>query len=57
MTREEKEKIVKELREQDRMMNEIQKRRGELAEMTRQANCYNEVWEMLFADHKPHWTF
>ena len=57
MTREEMEAIVKELQEQDRMMDEIKERRRELAVMTKRANCYDEVWEMLYNDHKPHWEF
>lgn len=57
MTREEMEVIVKELQEQDKIMNEIRERRKELATMTKKANCYDEVWEMLYDDHKPHWEF
>lgn len=57
MTREEMEVIVKELQEQDRLMDEIKERRRELAVMTKRADCYDEVWEMLFDDRKPHWEF
>lgn len=57
MTREEMEAIVKELQEQDRMMDEIKERRRELAVMAKRADCYDEVWEMLYDDHKPHWEF
>ena len=57
MTREEMEVIVKELQEQDKIMNEIRERRKELAIMTKKANCYDEVWEMLYDDHQPHWEF
>lgn len=57
MTREEMEAIVKELQEQDKQMDAIRKRREELARLTKKADCYDEVWEMLYSDHKSHWEF
>lgn len=51
------EAIVKELQEQDKQMDAIRKRREELARLTKKADCYDEVWEMLYSDHKSHWEF
>lgn len=52
-----KKEIVITLREQDRLLQEIFQTRKELAEMTKQENIYDEVWEMLYSDKQFHYEF
>ena len=51
-----KEAIVEELRKQDEQLKIILKRREELAKITKEAGCYDEIWEMLF-DGEEHYSF
>lgn len=52
-----KEAIVEELRKQDEQLRAILDRREELAKITEEAGCYDEIWEMLFGDHEGHYSF
>ena len=52
-----KKAIVAELRKQDEQLRAIFDRREELANIVREAECFDEIWEMLFADHKAHYSF
>ena len=52
-----KKEIVITLREQDRLLQEIFKTRKELAEMTKQEDTYDEIWEMLYSDGQFHYEF
>ena len=52
-----KKEIVITLREQDRLLKEIFQARKELAEMTKQEDIYDEVWEMLYSDEQFHYEF
>ena len=52
-----KEEIVITLREQDRLLQEIFQARKELAEMTKQKDMYDAIWEMLYSDGQPHYEF
>ena len=52
-----KKEIVITLREQDRLLQEIFQTRKELAEMTKQENIYDEIWEMLYSDGQSHYEF
>ena len=49
--------IVEELREQDKQLKAIFERREELAKITKEAGCYDKIWEMLFGDHESHYDF
>ena len=51
-----KEAIVEELRKQDEQLKIILERREELAKITKEAGCYDEIWEMLF-DGEKHYSF
>ena len=51
-----KEAIVEELRKQDEQLKVIFERREELAKITKEMGCYDEVWEMLF-DGEKHYSF
>ena len=48
---------VAELRKQDEQLRAIFYRREELANIIREAECFDEIWEMLFADHEAHYSF
>ena len=52
-----KEEILITLREQDRLLQEIFQARKELAEITKQKDMYDEVWDMLYSDGQPHYEF
>lgn len=52
-----KEAIVEELRKQDEQLKVILERREELAKITKEAGCYDEIWEMLFGDREGHYSF
>ena len=52
-----KKAIVEEIRKQDEQLRAIFDRREELANIVREAECFDEIWEMLFADHEAHYTF
>ena len=52
-----KKEIVITLREQDRLLQEIFQTRKELAEMTKQEDMYDEIWEMLYSDGESHYEF
>ena len=52
-----KKAIVAELRKQDEQLRAIFDRREELASIVREAECFDEIWEMLFADHETHYSF
>ena len=52
-----KKAIVEELRKQDEQLRAIFDRREELAKITKEAGCYDEIWEMLFGDHEGHYSF
>ena len=51
-----KEAIVEELRKQDEQLKVIFERREELAKITKEAGCYDEIWKMLF-DGEKHYSF
>lgn len=53
----EKDTLVRELCMQDELLTKIFQRRKEIANLTKDHNCYNEVWEMLNSDSKIHSTF
>ena len=50
-----KKEIVITLREQDRLLQEIFQIRKELAEMAKQEDMYDEVWDMLYSDKHSHY--
>lgn len=52
-----KKAIVEELLKQDEQLKVIFERREKLAKITKEAGFYDEVWEMLFSDHKGHYDF
>lgn len=52
-----KKAIVEELRKQDEQLKAIFNRREELAKIAKEAECYDEIWEMLFGDHEAHYSF
>ena len=52
-----KKEIVITLREQDRLLQEIFQTRKELAEMAKQEDIYDEVWDMLYSDKQSHYEF
>ena len=52
-----KKAIVEELLKQDEQLRAIFDRREELAKIAKEAGCYDEIWEMLFADHEGHYYF
>ena len=52
-----KKEILITLREQDRLLQEIFQTRKELAEMARQEDMYDAIWEMLYSDGQPHYEF
>ena len=52
-----KKAIVAELRKQDEQLRAIFDRREELANIVREAECFDEIWEMLFTDHETHYSF
>ena len=52
-----KKAIVAELRKQDEQLRAIFDRREELANIIREAECFDEIWEMLFTDHEAHYSF
>ena len=52
-----KKAIVEELRKQDEQLKVILERREELAKITEEAGCYDEIWEMLYSDHEAHYSF
>lgn len=52
-----KEAIVEELRKQDEQLKVILERREELEKIAKEAECYDEIWEMLFGDHEGHYSF
>ena len=52
-----KKAIVAELRKQDEQLRAIFDRREELANIAREAECFDEIWEMLFTDHEEHYSF
>ena len=52
-----KKAIVAELRKQDEQLRAIFDRREELANIVREAECFDEIWEMLFTDHEAHYSF
>ena len=52
-----KDNLVRELKEQDEKIKAILERRREVAAITKENGCYDEVWEMLYADGKPHYEF
>lgn len=49
--------ILKELKEQDKILHEIFSRREELAKIAKEQGCYNKVYDKLFADHLSHFNF
>ena len=51
-----KKAIVEELCKQDEQLKVILERREELAKITKEAGCYDEIWEMLF-DGEKHYSF
>ena len=51
-----KKAIVAELRKQDEQLRAIFDRREELANIVREAECFDEIWEMLFTDHETHYS-
>lgn len=57
MRREELERLVKELKEQDKELQIIFERRKEIAQKAKENRLYNELWDMLFTDGKPHIEF
>ena len=52
-----KKAIVEELCKQDEQLRAIFDRREELAKIAEEAECYDEIWEMLFGDHEGHYSF
>lgn len=52
-----KKAIVEELRKQDEQLKVILERRKELEKITKEAGCYDEIWEMLFGDGEGHYSF
>ena len=52
-----KKAIVAELRKQDEQLRAIFDRREELANIARETECFDEIWEMLFTDHETHYSF
>ena len=50
-------KIVEELREQDKILKEIFRRRKQLAGISKDRGDYEKIWEMLYEDGKNHWDF
>lgn len=57
MTKLEMEVLVNELLVQDIELKKIYKRREEIAEMAKNADCYDKMWEMLYADGESHCEF
>lgn len=57
MTKKEIRMILITLREQDRLLQEIFQARKELAEMAKQEDMYDAIWEMLYSDGQSHYEF
>ena len=54
MRREEMEKLVEELRNQDKELQAIFERRNKIIEEAKKDGIWNELYEMLFADGEVH---
>ena len=52
-----KKAIVEELRKQDEQLKAIFDRREELSKIAKETGCHGQIWEMLFNDHKEHYSF
>ena len=50
-------KIVEELKEQDKILKEIFRRRKQLAGISKNCGDYEKIWEALMSDGENHWDF
>ena len=50
-------KIVEELKEQDKILKEIFRRRKQLAGISKDRGDYEKIWEALMTDGENHWDF